>query len=112
MNSLPNIPEIKTFHLSPLTTAQADELITALDPMLAADERAEVQHRCDGIPLYIEEIVTKLHEQPANGARSTYALRMSLPGPAVRASSGQRHDHSGCRGRGDDRARIRPGHVT
>ena len=69
VNSLPNIPEIKTFHLSPLTAAQTDELITALDPMLSADERAEVQHRCDGIPLYIEEIVTKLHEQPTDGAR-------------------------------------------
>jgi class 3 adenylate cyclase/tetratricopeptide (TPR) repeat protein len=68
-NSLPNIPEIKTFNLSPLTTAQTDELITALDPTLSADERAEVQHRCDGIPLYIEEIVTKLHEQPTDGAR-------------------------------------------
>ena len=52
-----------------MTTAETDELITALDPMLSADERAEVQHRCDGIPLYIEEIVTKLHEQPTDGAR-------------------------------------------
>jgi class 3 adenylate cyclase/tetratricopeptide (TPR) repeat protein len=68
-NSLPNIPELKTFHLSPLSAAETDELITALDPTLSADERAEVQHRCDGVPLYIEEIVTKLHEQPTDGAR-------------------------------------------
>jgi class 3 adenylate cyclase/tetratricopeptide (TPR) repeat protein len=68
-SSLPNIPELKTFHLSPLSTAETDELITALDPTLSTDERAEVQHRCDGIPLYIEEIVTKLHEQPTDGAR-------------------------------------------
>ena len=67
--SLPNIPEVKTFHLSPLTSAETDELITALDPKLSADERAEVRHRCDGVPLYIEEIVTKLHEQPTDGAR-------------------------------------------
>ena len=46
--SLPNIPELKTFHLSPLTPAETDELITALDPSLSADERAEVQRRCDG----------------------------------------------------------------
>ena len=68
-DSLPTIPEIKTFHLSPLSAAETDELITALDPTLSADERAEVQHRCDGVPLYIEEIVTKLHEQPTDGAR-------------------------------------------
>ena len=52
-----------------MTAAETDELITALDPTLSADERAEVQHRCDGVPLYIEEIVTKLHEQPTDGAR-------------------------------------------
>jgi class 3 adenylate cyclase/tetratricopeptide (TPR) repeat protein len=68
-SSLPNIAEITTFHLSPLTSAETDELITALDPTLSAGERAEVQHRCDGVPLYIEEIVTKLHEQPTDGAR-------------------------------------------
>lgn len=68
-NSLPNIDELKTFHLSPLSAAETDELITALDPTLSAGERAEVQQRCDGVPLYIEEIVTKLHEQPTDGAR-------------------------------------------
>lgn len=66
---LPNIAEIKTFDLAPLTVAETDELITALDPTLSAKARAEVQHRCDGVPLYIEEIVTKLHEQPTDGAR-------------------------------------------
>jgi class 3 adenylate cyclase/tetratricopeptide (TPR) repeat protein len=68
-DSLPNVPELKTFHLAPLTAAETDELMTALDPTLSADERAEVQNRCDGVPLYIEEIVTKLHEQPTDGAR-------------------------------------------
>ena len=68
-NSLPNIPELKTFHLSPLSAAETDQLISALDPTLSADERTEIQHRCDGVPLYIEEIVTKLHEQPTDGAR-------------------------------------------
>jgi class 3 adenylate cyclase/tetratricopeptide (TPR) repeat protein len=67
--SLPNIPEIKTFHLSPLTSAETDKLIAALDPTLSTEVRAEVQHRCDGVPLFIEEIVTKLHEQPTDGAR-------------------------------------------
>jgi class 3 adenylate cyclase/tetratricopeptide (TPR) repeat protein len=67
--SLPDIAEVRTFDLSPLTSAETDELIAALDPTLTADERTEVQHRCDGVPLYIEEIVTKLHEQPTDGAR-------------------------------------------
>ena len=60
---------MKTFHLPPLTSAETDELITALDPTLTADERTKVRHRCDGVPLFIEEIVTKLHEQPTDGAR-------------------------------------------
>ncbi len=67
--SLPNTAEVKTFHLPPLTSAETDELITALDPTLTADERTKVRHRCDGVPLFIEEIVTKLHEQPTDGAR-------------------------------------------
>jgi class 3 adenylate cyclase/tetratricopeptide (TPR) repeat protein len=67
--SLPNLPELKTFHLPPLTSAETDELITALDPTLSADERAEVHQRCDGVPLFIEEVVAKLREQPTDGAR-------------------------------------------
>ena len=67
--SLPNTAEVKTFHLPPLTSAETDELITALDPTLTADRRTKVRHRCDGVPLFIEEIVTKLHEQPTDGAR-------------------------------------------
>jgi tetratricopeptide (TPR) repeat protein len=52
-----------------LTRGETDELITALDPMLSVDDRAEVARRCDGVPLYLEEVVTKLHEQPTDGAR-------------------------------------------
>jgi class 3 adenylate cyclase/tetratricopeptide (TPR) repeat protein len=66
---LPDIPELKTFQLAPLTTGETDELIAALDPTLSADDRAEVARRCDGVPLYLEEVVTKLHEQPTDGAR-------------------------------------------
>jgi class 3 adenylate cyclase/tetratricopeptide (TPR) repeat protein len=67
--SLPNIAELTTFQLAPLTSDETDELITALDPMLSDDDRAEVARRCDGVPLYLEEVVTKLHEQPTDGAR-------------------------------------------
>jgi class 3 adenylate cyclase len=69
IGSLPDIPELKTFQLAPLTMGETDELITALDPTLSADDRAEVARRCDGVPLYLEEVVTKLHEQPTDGAR-------------------------------------------
>jgi class 3 adenylate cyclase/tetratricopeptide (TPR) repeat protein len=69
IGSLPDTPELKTFQLAPLTTGETDELITALDPTLSADDRAEVARRCDGVPLYLEEVVTKLHEQPTDGAR-------------------------------------------
>lgn len=69
LSSLPNAAHVEIFELAPLTPQEADELIIALDPTLSADERAEVQRRCDGVPLYIEEVVTKLREQPSDAAR-------------------------------------------
>ena len=49
------------FDLSALDEHQCDELIQALDPAVTADELASVRHRCDGMPLYIEQIVAGLH---------------------------------------------------
>jgi class 3 adenylate cyclase/tetratricopeptide (TPR) repeat protein len=69
IGSLPNIPELTTFELAPLTPDETDELIIALDPTLSDNERTEVARRCDGVPLYLEEVVTKVHEQPTDGAR-------------------------------------------
>lgn len=69
IDSLPDVTNVEVFQLAPLSAGETDELITALDPTLSADERADVQHRCDGIPIYIEEVVTKMHEQPTDGAR-------------------------------------------
>jgi class 3 adenylate cyclase/tetratricopeptide (TPR) repeat protein len=48
------------FDLAPLTDAQTDALITALDPALTADERAAVAARCDGVPFYVEQVVNGL----------------------------------------------------
>jgi class 3 adenylate cyclase/tetratricopeptide (TPR) repeat protein len=48
--------------LAPLTEEQTDELITALDPGLSADERAAVAVRCDGVPFYIEQVVAGLSQ--------------------------------------------------
>jgi class 3 adenylate cyclase/tetratricopeptide (TPR) repeat protein len=60
---------VDVFELAPLTALQADELITALAPTLSADERAEVMRRCDGVPLYLEEVVIKSSQQPTDEAR-------------------------------------------
>lgn len=56
----------RLFELKPLTTAETDELIGALDPDMTATRRRAVQRRCDGIPLYIEEVVAKLKSAQTN----------------------------------------------
>ena len=50
----------QTYSLGPLTDAEADTLIQALHFELTPAARASVRQRCDGIPLYIEEVVAKL----------------------------------------------------
>ena len=54
---LPGTASVDVVDLEPLTDAQTDELIVALDPGLTPDERRAVRDRCDGIPLYVEEVV-------------------------------------------------------
>jgi class 3 adenylate cyclase len=46
------------FDLAPLTDDDAAALIVALGPGLSADERATVAARCDGVPFYIEQVVS------------------------------------------------------
>jgi class 3 adenylate cyclase/tetratricopeptide (TPR) repeat protein len=68
---LPSLPgRTEVFDLKPLSDAEADKLILALDPGLGPDARRAVQERCDGIPLFIEEVVAKLKEQPSDAAES------------------------------------------
>ena len=52
--------------LAPLTDAETDELAAATNPALSLRDRAEVLRRCDGVPLYIEEVVAKLTAHQAN----------------------------------------------
>jgi class 3 adenylate cyclase len=59
---LPDAWPHKAFDLAPLTDNQTDELISALDPGLSADERAAVAARCDGVPFYIEQVVAGLSQ--------------------------------------------------
>jgi class 3 adenylate cyclase len=61
--SLPDTPRTKVFELKPLTDGEADQLILALNPDMNAESRRAVRSRCDGVPLYIEEVVEKLEQQ-------------------------------------------------
>jgi class 3 adenylate cyclase len=67
--AIPGSPNIERFNLSPLTAKETEELVGALDPNLSVIERAAISRRCDGVPLYIEEVVTKIREQPTDAAR-------------------------------------------
>lgn len=60
----------QTFELDPLNDAEADKLVLGLHPEMNRDARRAVLERCDGIPLYIEEVVAKLKEQPSDFANS------------------------------------------
>ena len=57
------------FDLTPLSDSDADRLVLALHPDLTAEARSAVRERCDGIPLYIEEVVAKLREQPSGAGQ-------------------------------------------
>jgi class 3 adenylate cyclase len=61
----------RVFDLKALTDKESDQLIAALGPGLHSEARSAVRSRCDGIPLYIEEVVTKLKEQPSDAAEGT-----------------------------------------
>ncbi len=69
-DSLPNGPRVASFHLTPLTADESDQLIVALHPEMTVRARRAVRRRCDGIPLYIEEVVAKLKEQPTDESGS------------------------------------------
>jgi class 3 adenylate cyclase len=68
---LPSLPgRTQVFDVKPLSDREADKLILALHPDIRPDARRAVQKRCDGIPLYIEEVVAKLKEQPFDSGGS------------------------------------------
>lgn len=68
--SLPGSARAQVFELKPLSDDEADQLITALHPGVRADEQRAIRQRCVGIPLYIEEVVAKLKEQPSDASNS------------------------------------------
>ncbi|WP_396904379.1 ATP-binding protein [Mycolicibacterium phlei] len=63
---LPELPNTTVFEVGPLTGADADRLVQTLHPGLRSEARVAVHRRCDGIPLYIEEVVAKLREDTAD----------------------------------------------
>jgi len=68
---LPPLPDTTAvFEVKALSDADTDKLVNALHPDLDSEARSEVQKRCDGIPLYIEEVVAKLKEQPSDAGQS------------------------------------------
>jgi class 3 adenylate cyclase len=56
--------------LKPLTDDEADRLIMSIHPSATAEERRAVRRRSDGVPLFIEEITTKVKELPTDESRS------------------------------------------
>ncbi len=68
--SLPDTASAQLFELKPLSDDEADQLITALYPGVRAEEQRAIRQRCVGIPLYIEEVVAKLKEQPSDASNS------------------------------------------
>jgi class 3 adenylate cyclase len=65
---LPEGSAAVVFELGPLSGDATDRLITALHPDATATEKRAVQRRCDGVPLYIEEVVAKLRDRPSDAA--------------------------------------------
>jgi class 3 adenylate cyclase/tetratricopeptide (TPR) repeat protein len=68
--SLPGPTEV--FALQPLSYVEADQLIFALHPEMEPDARRAVHQRCDGIPLYIEEVVAKLKQLHPGSSESAH----------------------------------------
>ncbi len=67
--SLPD-SSVSVFDLAPLSDEETDRLVTALNPEMPAHDRSDVVRRCDGVPLYIEEVVAKLTERPIDAGDS------------------------------------------
>lgn len=74
---LPDNWPVKVFALNPLTDEQTDALALQLMPALTNEQRVEVRARCDGVPLYVEQVVAGLRATPdriGDGPRVPEAL--------------------------------------
>ncbi|CAN3127129.1 ATP-binding protein [Mycobacterium sp. smrl_JER01] len=59
---LSHVGNITLFDVKPLSDNDTDALITALAPDTTPEVRASVRERCDGVPLYVEEVVTAMRQ--------------------------------------------------
>lgn len=66
---LPGVGNLQLFDVKPLSETDSDALIAALAPDAAPEVRRSVRERCDGVPLYIEEVVAALTEVPLPAQR-------------------------------------------
>jgi class 3 adenylate cyclase/tetratricopeptide (TPR) repeat protein len=67
---LPDASLAVVFELKPLSDDETAEFVTELYPGIGPTALNTVRRRCGGIPLYIEEVVAKLKEQPVDAAGS------------------------------------------
>lgn len=67
---VPSLAGAELFDLKPLSDDETDALILALFPRVTSSARRAVQDRCDGVPLYIEEVVAKLKGQSSDFGES------------------------------------------
>jgi hypothetical protein len=72
---------VTVFDLAPLTAKQSDALILALDPTATEQQRAQIRHRCDGVPFYIEQVVAELQLSPSPAEASGPAVPETLYEP-------------------------------
>ena len=68
--NLPSGPLVHAFELKPLAEDETDHLIATLHPRMSELARVAVRRRCNGVPLYIEEVVAKMKEG-GNAAEAT-----------------------------------------
>lgn len=69
-SSLPETANSEVFEIGPLSDDETDMLITAIHPTMSARDRKAVRRRCDGVPLYIEEVAAKLKEESSETTES------------------------------------------
>ncbi|MEH3136568.1 MAG: AAA family ATPase [Mycolicibacterium neoaurum] len=67
---VPALTHCTTFELTPFEDHHSDLLVTALHPDLDDLARRAVVDRCDGMPLYIEEVVAKMRSAPAESTET------------------------------------------
>jgi class 3 adenylate cyclase/tetratricopeptide (TPR) repeat protein len=75
---VPSLTGAEIFDLKPLNDAEVDALILALLPQMTPSARKAVKERCDGIPLYIEEVVAKIKGQASDSAEVPDTLYETL----------------------------------